>query len=86
VADHPLLSIHGQVLRLLDANNEITQADLAAETGVSRRTISRVIVDLKHDGYIEGETTGRALQITIQRRRRVPEGGTLGNWLKRQAN
>ncbi|KPK04560.1 MAG: hypothetical protein AMJ56_17205 [Anaerolineae bacterium SG8_19] len=50
---------HGAVLALIGRYGQITAREIAAELGVTERTVMRIIRDLETEGYIRTKREGR---------------------------
>lgn len=50
---------HGAVLALVGQHGQITARLIAAELGITERSVMRIIKDLEEAGYIQREREGR---------------------------
>ena len=50
---------HGAVLALIGQYGQITAREIAAELGITERTVMRIIRDLETEGYIRKMREGR---------------------------
>jgi predicted transcriptional regulator len=57
---------HGIVFLIISRRNRITAREIAAETGITERSVLRLINDLVEAGYIERRREGRRNHYTIQ--------------------
>lgn len=51
---------HGAVLALISEHAEITAREIAAQLGITERSVHRIIADLESEGYIRKHRVGRA--------------------------
>lgn len=56
---------HGAVLALIGKHGQITARDIAAELGITERSVMRIIKDLETEGYIQIERQGRANRYQV---------------------
>ena len=56
---------HGAVLALIGQFGQITAREIAAELGITERSVMRIIKDLEIEGYIFKERAGRANRYQI---------------------
>ena len=57
--DWTFLSAHGHVLLAIASNPDIRLRDIAAEVGVTERTVATVLGDLVEVGYVTRRKEGR---------------------------
>ena len=50
---------HGAVLSLVARHNQITGREIAAQLGITERSVLRIISDLEAEGYLERTRDGR---------------------------
>jgi DNA-binding transcriptional ArsR family regulator len=50
---------HGAVLSLVSRYNQITAREIAAQLGITERSVLRIISDLEAEGYLERTRDGR---------------------------
>lgn len=53
------LTSHAQVLLCVSANPRITARDIAAQAGITERSVQRIIADLENERYITKYRDGR---------------------------
>jgi predicted transcriptional regulator len=58
---------HGAVLILISRRRQITAREIAAQLGITERSVMRIIKDLADDGYITREKVGRVNRYTIDK-------------------
>ena len=51
---------YGAVLALVGKQSQITAREIAAELGITERSVMSIIKDLETEGYIQKELKGRA--------------------------
>lgn len=56
---------HGAVLALVGQHGRITAREIAAELGITERSVMRIIRDLDDDGYIDVEREGRTNRYRV---------------------
>ncbi|MAT99818.1 MAG: transcriptional regulator [Anaerolineaceae bacterium] len=56
---------HGAVLALIGKHGQITVREIAAELGITERSVMRIIKDLQTEGYILKERQGRANRYQV---------------------
>jgi predicted ArsR family transcriptional regulator len=56
---------HGAVLALIGKHGQITAREIAAELGITERSVMRIIKDLETEGYIQIEREGRANRYKV---------------------
>lgn len=50
---------HGAVLALIGQHGQITTRQVAAQLGITERSVMRIIKDLEDEGYIQRKREGR---------------------------
>ncbi len=56
---------HGAVLALIAEHGQITAREIAAELGITERSVHRIISDLEAEGYITRTRRGRVNQYQV---------------------
>ncbi len=56
---------HGAVLALIGMRGQITAREIAADLGITERSVMRIIKDLETEGYIQKVRKGRANHYNI---------------------
>lgn len=56
---------HGAVLALIGKYGQITAREIAADLGITERSVMRIIKDLETEGYIQKERKGRANRYQV---------------------
>ena len=56
---------HGAVLALIAHHGQVTARYIAAELGITERSVHRIIADLVAAGYIEKQKEGRANRYEV---------------------
>ena len=79
------ITSHGVVLSLIGQNNQITAREIAAQAGLTERSVLRIIKDLETEGYIVKERAGRVNRYNIRRelplRRQLTRDTAVGDLL-----
>jgi DNA-binding MarR family transcriptional regulator len=57
--DWTFITKHGAVLSLIDRRSKITAREIAAELGITERSVHRIIKDLEKADYIKKRKKGR---------------------------
>ena len=59
---------HGAVLALVGQHERITTREIAAELGITERSVLRIIKDLEIEGYIHRQREGRTnlYQVNVE--------------------
>lgn len=77
---------HGAVLTLIGQFGQITAREIAAELGITERSVMRIIKDLENEGYIERKRDGRVNIYQVNKevplRRHDKRGVMIGDLLK----
>ena len=77
---------HGAVLAIIGRHDRITARTIAAELGITERSVLRIIKDLETEGYIRKQRIGRSNQYEVNReaplRRREGRDVVIGELLK----
>ncbi len=60
---------HGAVLALIGRRSQITAREIAAQLGITERTVQRIIRDLADSGYIMRSRVGRVNRYEVDERR-----------------
>ncbi|HEX6385452.1 MAG TPA: winged helix-turn-helix transcriptional regulator [Anaerolineae bacterium] len=58
---------HGAVLALVGQRGRITAREIAAELGITERSVLRIIKDLEEAGYIRKRREGRSNRYEVNR-------------------
>lgn len=81
---------HGAVLALVGQHERITTREIAAELGITERSVLRIIKDLETAGYIRRRREGRANHYQVNAeaplRRRERRDVAVGELLKVLSN
>ena len=76
---------HAVILSYLAHHPSITARELAAEVGITERTVRRIIKDLETEGYLTKTRKGRGAHYSIRRsrplRHRTQQGNLVGDLL-----
>jgi len=67
MSDWTLLSNHGLVLLSVADKPEATTREVAADLGVTERSVQRIVSDLDSAGYIKKERVGRRNRYLVDR-------------------
>jgi predicted transcriptional regulator len=62
---------HGAVFLIISRHRRITAREIAAEVGITERSVLRIIEDLDKAGYIERAKEGRQNIYTINPKRKL---------------
>lgn len=54
-----LLTNHGRVLLIISADADVRLRDVAAEVGITERSVQMIVADLEEAGYLSRERRGR---------------------------
>ena len=67
MAGWTFITNHGAVLVVISQNNRITAREIAAQLGITERSVQRIIMDLEDGGYISKQREGRVNRYEINR-------------------
>ena len=67
---------HGAVLAIIGRHDQITAREIAAELGITERSVMRIIKDLETEGYIQKQREGRANRYQINSQAKLRRQGT----------
>lgn len=67
MASWSFITNHGAVLSLVARENQITARDIAAQLGITERSVLRIISDLEAEGYLERARDGRVNFYRVNR-------------------
>ena len=56
---------HGAVLALIGQHGQITTREIAAQVGITERSVQRIIKDLEMEGYIHKKREGRVNKYEV---------------------
>lgn len=56
---------HGAVLSFIAHYEQVTARDIAAELGITERSVLRIIADLEVEGYLQRGREGRVNRYTV---------------------
>lgn len=86
MSDWTFITNHGAVLALIGQNREITAREIAAQLGITERSVRRIIDDLEIGGYIrkkkEGRTNRYEVDLHLPLRQKTQRDVVVGDLLK----
>ena len=59
MADWKFVTNHGAVLSLVAQRGKITAREIAAESGITERSVHRILKELEDEGYVERRREGQ---------------------------
>lgn len=59
MSDWRFITNHGMVFLIISRSERITAREIAAEVGITERSVLRIINDLEEAGYVERRREGR---------------------------
>ncbi|MBI4337703.1 MAG: MarR family transcriptional regulator [Chloroflexi bacterium] len=75
MANWAFVTNHGAVLALIAQHGQITARDIAAELGITERSVHRIISDLEAEGYLRRRRDGRLNRYQVAFGRLVGRSG-----------